>query len=147
MTPASSKAEFNCSARNTPGIVPTSISIPNLRSTWPRCLCLSVLIIDEPMIRAKPVPTANTGGTPKTSSPPVMRNPPPTPKNPLNVPTITPNSSKSAGLTVTSALGNHMLGVTPIVIAPVATQEVNYSEDTGPRKMKDDCRSTNRPND
>ncbi|GIS93711.1 MAG: hypothetical protein CM1200mP22_09480 [Dehalococcoidia bacterium] len=29
-----------------------------------------------------------------------------------------------------------MLGVTPIVIAPVATQEVNYSEDTGPRKMK-----------
>jgi hypothetical protein len=65
-------------------------------------------MIEEPMIKAKPVPTAKTGGTPNTSNPPVIKNPPPTPKKPLRVPTMTPSSKRSAGLTATSAFGNHI---------------------------------------
>jgi hypothetical protein len=60
---------------------------------------------EDPMMRANPVPTAKRGGTPRTRSPLVARNPTPTPKNPPNMPTINPSSSNRAGLTSTPALG------------------------------------------
>ena len=67
---------------------------PSLKSTLPRLRCFIVLMIDEPMIRVRPVPTAIGAGTPKTNRPPVIRKPPPTPKKPLRVPRIKPEQQQ-----------------------------------------------------
>ena len=95
------------SARISPGMVPHTINNPNLKSTLPNRLCFKVLIIDDPIIRVNPVPTANKGGTPKTNKPPVMRKPPQTPKKPPKVPTTNPNKISKKGLIIISALGKN----------------------------------------
>ena len=66
---------------------------------------------EESITKARPVPTANNGGTPNTSKPPVMRNPPPTPKKPLSAPPIMPRRTSSAGCMTTSALGKNIFSV------------------------------------
>ncbi len=58
------------------------------------------------------VTTAKTGGTPNTSRPPVIKNPPPTPKKPLRVPRIRPRSSKRWRGTTTPALGKRISNLT-----------------------------------
>ena len=87
-------------------MVPHTSRSPSLTSTLPMRRCFSVLMMDEPMISVRPVPTAKTGGTPNTSKPPVIKNPPPTPKKPLRVPKIKPRSNKRGRDTATPALGN-----------------------------------------
>ena len=79
------------------GMVPVTISAPSLKSTLPKLRCFRVLMMDVPITRVRPVPTAYTGGTPNTSSPPVIRNPPPTPKKPPSIPTISPRNTSRAG--------------------------------------------------
>ena len=113
--PMASSPLFRRSANSSPGIVPHTINNPNLKSTLPKRLCFKVLIIDDPIIRVKPVPTVNKGGTPKTNSPPVIKKPPPTPKNPPKVPTTNPSRTNKKGLMIISALGknkftNHYYG-------------------------------------
>ena len=88
------------------------------------------------MIRARPVPTAKTGGTPNTSNPPVIKNPPPTPKNPLSVPTMTPRSRRSVGFTEISALGNHMLVVAFVRFDLDAEQVSNGSQNDAPENVE-----------
>ena len=94
-------------ATNMPGMVPQSIIIPSLKSTLPIPLCLTMFIMAEPMTTLSPVPTANRGGTPRTNSPLVIRNPPPTPKNPPKIPIMTPRSISITGSRAIAALGKN----------------------------------------
>ena len=109
--PADSNILITCSAPTTAGTVPTTIRKPSLKSTFPSRRCFSVLIIEDPIIKVRPVPTANAAGTPKTNKPPVTKNPPPTPKKPPSVPTSNPSNKSKNGLTTTSAMGNSILNL------------------------------------